>query len=97
MTKEQYEKIKDIWQRKSLYPLEVDAIFDLFIEVEGWNPGCRTCPSNLTFVQDRLTPKIQAYLDKVKQEEAAKENPELKKEEVKDKPVKKTTTTSKKK
>ena len=96
ITKEQYEKVKDIWLRKSLYPKEVDAMFDLFEEVEFFSAGCRSCSSNLTFVQDRLTPKIQEYLDKVKEEEAAAQAKEdIKKELEKDKPAAKKTTNKK--
>ena len=89
ITKEQYESIKDIWLRKSLYPKEVDAMFDLFEEVEFFSAGCRSCSSNLTFVQDRLTPKIQEYLDK--EEAAAQAKADIQKEKEKEASKKKTT------
>ena len=88
MNEEQYQKIKDIYPRTSFYPLEVEALFKLFEELEGWNAGCRTCPSNVTFVKDRIYPKIAGYIEEKRKADQLKEE-ELKKEEIKLKSKKK--------
>lgn len=79
MTEQQFLTIQHIYPRTSFYPLEVEALFKLFEELEGWNPGCRTCPSNVTFVKDRIYPKIAGYIEEQKQKEEIKSKPKPKK------------------
>lgn len=88
MTEQQFLTIQHIYPRTSFYPLEVEALFKLFEELEGWNPGCRTCPSNVTFVKDRIYPKISGYIEE-KQKAVQQKEENINKEEIKLKAKKK--------
>jgi len=61
MTQEQYNQLLPLVHKSSFYPREVDLMFLIFEQLEGWNPGCKTCPSNITFVKERLLPKVLAF------------------------------------
>lgn len=69
LTDEQYNKVDGIYPRRSLPNKEVDLMFNLFIEVFKWDAGCRTCPSTLTLVLDRLYPLIEEKRDDLKKKE----------------------------
>lgn len=91
LTKEQYDRV-NFHHRRSLYPLEVKNLFDVFQEIEGWNFGCRTCPTTVMLCLDR----VQVWVDEYEREEVEKKMKEeqqveeLTKREKINKPIKKT-------
>jgi len=73
MTEEQYNLLKDIYPRRSLYPRERETLFAVHKQIYGEAPPCSTCPATLTWVMDRIYPRVNDYLNEQAQKKE-KEN-----------------------
>lgn len=73
-SREIYERIKKYnGRRESLYPLEKLEFYNIFQEIEQWNPGCQTCPDTIKFYVDRVYIRFAEMHDMYTKEDLEKE------------------------
>ena len=70
-----FNKLQFMINRSKFYPKEVDVLFEEHQKIFGWNAGCKTCPSNVRMVIERIQPLVQGFKveeDKIEEQQPTK-------------------------
>lgn len=73
LSPEQYNRLSFMHNgRRALYPAEIQTVFQIYTEHEGFPAGCTTCPENVQQAIDRITSRINEYQNQIKKETETK-------------------------